>query len=126
MEETIEKSSNIINFPNIRLDTPPQSLEEMKDKIEEYRMNFSWEVSEMSLNNLLSNLCMLGMPSDYLEKEECKPHIYLLFETIRSLYLHSCNIDYDLQEFAKEYYDDLDMEELTEAMESTGEEEFEE
>ena len=106
MEQPTE--DNVIHFPKLRFDSPPQSLEEMKDKIEEYRMGFSWEMSEILLNNVLSELSRVGLPHDYFDREDSKPHIYLLFEAIRSLYLHSCNIDYDLHEFAEEYYKDLD------------------
>jgi DNA-directed RNA polymerase subunit L len=96
---------NVIKFPKIKLDTQnaPQSLEEVYDKIEEYKRDFADEISEILWNLVLSEMSRAGAILDP-NNEEIFPSLLLLLESIKSLYLHSCDIEHPLQDFASEAF----------------------
>lgn len=106
-------ADNVIRFPKIRLDAPPQTLEEVTEKIIEYKKNFTDELSEILWNNVLGELARAGADLD-TNSEELFPSMVLLLETIRSLHLHSSGVYHPLQDFAVECFENDSEEEDSE------------
>ena len=113
--------NNIITFPKMKLDSPPQSPEELAQKLAEYKTSFADDISEFLWNHVLTEMVRSGCRFD-AEAEEYYPSIILLLEAIRSLYLHAQGIEHPLQEFATEFID-LDGEETGEESVDKSEEE---
>lgn len=102
MDETT-KSSNIVQFPNIKLNAPPQSLEEIADQIAEYRIDFSDDISELLTNMVISELLRTGV--NLADKKELVSSIILIQESIKALYLRACGIEHSLHEVADDFFD---------------------
>lgn len=122
-------SNNVIKFPKIKLNSPPQTLEDVSEKIAEYKRNFADELSEMLWNNVLGELARAG--SDLDENIEVLfPSMILLLESIKSLQLHANGVHHPLQDFAQECFeetetdDELEIEVVLDS--SLGEDETEE
>jgi len=113
-------SNNVITFPKMKLDAPPQSPEELAEKLSEYKKSFADDISEFLWNHVLSEMVRSGCRFD-AEAEEYYPSIILMLESIRSLYLHSQGIEHPLQEFAQDFID-LDSEQDDEDVDSEQEE----
>ena len=96
--------NNVITFPKMKLDTPPQSPEELAYKLSEYKKSFANDISEFLWDHVLSEMVRSGCKFE-AEAEKYYPSIILLLESIRSLYLHAQGIDHPLQEFAQEFID---------------------
>lgn len=92
---------NVVQFPKMKLDAPPQSAEELKSKLDEYRISYSEEISEMLWQQVLAELVRSGCRFD----EDIKtyfPSMILILESIRSLHLLTQKIEHPLQDFAKD------------------------
>lgn len=98
-------SNNVIKFPKIKLDFSPQTLEDVSEKIAEYKRNFADELSEMLWNNVLGELARAGSNLDE-NTEELFPSMILLLESIKSLQLHANGVHHPLQDFALECFED--------------------
>ena len=94
--------ADIIKFPKMKLDTPPQSAEELSQKLTEYRMSFSNDVAEQLWNLVLIEMVRSGCQFDE-NTEEYYPSIILVLESIRSLHLEASGIHHPLQDFAQEF-----------------------
>lgn len=112
--------AEIIQFPKIKLDAPPQSLEELSEKLTEYRTSFSNEIAESLWNLVLIQMVRSGCRFEQ-DTEKYYPSIILLLEAIRSLHLQANEIYHPLQDFANEFVEDeeidkemVDIEELLE------------
>ena len=99
--------SNIVKFPNIKLDAPPQSLEEMVEQIVEYRVGFGTEMSEMLTQVVISELQNTGASLIH-HQEEAIPLILMLQELILAIYLLGSGAEHPLQEIAHDLYGDFD------------------
>lgn len=83
----------------MKLDTPPQSPEELVEKITEYKRSFAEDVSEFLWQHVLGELGRSGC--DFQSNpEELYPSIVLVLESIKSLHLHANGIDHPLQKIA--------------------------
>lgn len=96
---------NIIKFPRMKLDTPPQSPEELSEKLIEYKTSFTNDVAEFLWNHVLSEMVRSGCNFEK-DTEEYYPSIILLLESIRSLHLQANGIHHPLQDFAKEFLEE--------------------
>lgn len=88
----------------MKLDTPPQSAEEVAEKIVEYKTSFADEISEILWNHVLGELARSGVDLEN-RAEELFPSMILLLESIRSLHLQANNIEHPLQAFAAEAFE---------------------
>lgn len=98
------ESDNIIKFPKMKLDSPPQSAEELAEKLTEYKKSFAEDISEFLWNHVLTELVRSGCRFD-VEAEEFYPSIILLHEAIKSLHLQANGVYHPLQDFADEFID---------------------
>lgn len=98
------KENNVITFPKMKFDSPPQSPEELAEKLAEYKRSFADDISEFLWNHVLNEMVRSGCRFD-ADAEEYYPSIILLLESIRSLYLQSQGIEHPLQELAQEFVD---------------------
>lgn len=112
--------AEIIQFPKMKLDTPPQSLEELSEKLTEYRTTFSNDIAESIWNLVLIQMVRSGCKFDQ-DIEKYYPSIILVLEAIRSLHLQANEIHHPLQDFANEFVEEegidkemVDIEELLE------------
>lgn len=95
------KLDNIIQFPKMKLDAPPQSPQEVANKLIEYKTNYADEISEILWDHVLGELTRAGC--DFGKNiDEFFPSMVLILESIRSLHLQVNGIDHPLQKFAKE------------------------
>jgi hypothetical protein len=103
--------AEIIKFPKMKLDAPPQSAEELSEKLTEYRTSFSEDISEALWNLVLIEMVRSGCRFE-LNTEEYYPSIILLLEAIKSLHLQASGIHHPLQDFAKDFIveEELDQE----------------
>lgn len=100
----------LITFPQMKLDTPPQSAEELAEKLAEYRTSFSNDVAEQLWNLVLLEMVRSGCRFED-NTEKYFPSIILLLEAIRSLHLHANEIHHPLQDFAKDFVVEEDLDE---------------
>lgn len=100
------KEENVIMFPRNKKNTPPQTLEEIKERAFESRIMHSQEACEKAMDAAIAELFRNGMDVDDTNIEELHPSILLALESLNSLYLHYCEIEHPLQEFAKENFKD--------------------
>jgi len=92
-------SNNIIKFPRMKLDSPPQSAEELAEKISEYKRSFAEDISEFLWQHVLGELARSGCDFQ-TDTDELYPSIILVLEAIKSLHLHSNGIEHPLQKIA--------------------------
>jgi len=96
--------ADIIQFPKMKVDTPPQSPEELRDKLAEFKETYSEEIAEFLWRNILGELVRSGC--DFTkDMERFFPSMVLVLESIKSLHLQSQGIEHELQKFAKECID---------------------
>jgi hypothetical protein len=92
-------SDNVIKFPKMKLDAPPQSPEELAIKINEYKKAFAEDISEFLWGHVIGELARSGC--DFQSNpEELYPSIVLVLEAIKSLHLHANGIEHPLQPLA--------------------------
>lgn len=103
-------TDNIIKFPKMKLDTPPQSPEELAQKLIEYKTSFSEDISEFLWSHVLSEMVRSGCNFGE-DSQEYYPSIILVHEAIKSLHLQANGVHHPLQDFAAEF---IDMEEDSE------------
>ena len=97
-------NNNIIKFPKMKLDSPPQSPEELSQKLIEYKTSFAEDISEFLWQHVLSEMVRAGC-SFGEDSQEYYPSIILLHEAIKSLHLQTSGIHHPLQDFATEFID---------------------
>lgn len=97
-------TNNIINFPKMKLDSPPQTPEDLAKKLEEYKTSFSDDVSEFLWNHVLSEMVRSGCNFEK-DPDSYYPSIILLLESIRSLHLQAQGVHHPLQDFAENFID---------------------
>jgi len=100
----------LITFPKMKLDTPPQSADELAEKLADYRTSFSTDVAEQLWNLVLIEMVRSGCKFDD-NMEEYFPSIILLLEAIKSLHLQTNEIHHTLQDFAKDFVIEEDINE---------------
>ena len=100
-------NDNVVQFPKLKLGAPPQTLEEISEKIAEYKTSFANELSEILWNMVLAEMVRAGCDFEGNE-EELFPSMLLLLESIRSLHLHANGVHHALQDFAQEAFEDME------------------
>ncbi len=96
--------SNVIEFPKIKVDSPPQSPDELEAKIAEYKEEYSNEIAEFIWRQAIGELVRSGC--DFApEIEKHFPSMVLVLESIRSLHLQSQGLHHNLQDFARDCID---------------------
>lgn len=97
-------ANNIIKFPKMKLDSPPQSPEELTQKLIDYKTSFAEDISEFLWGHVLSEMVRAGCGFGE-DSKEYYPSIMLLHEAIKSLHLQTSGIHHPLQDFASEFID---------------------
>lgn len=100
----MKKTENVITFPKEKLNSPPQTLDEISEKIEKYKIDFAEEFSEILADMVLGELYKVGVDFSNIDENEFVPSIKLLLGSIRSLHLKGNNIHYYLQDVAEDLY----------------------
>jgi len=95
--------SNIIEFPKIKVDSPPQSPDELEAKISDFKEEYSNEIAEFLWRNILGELVRSGC--NFTEIQDYFPSMVLVLESIRSLHLQSQGLHHNLQDFARDCID---------------------
>lgn len=102
-------NENIIQFPKLRLDGPPQSMEEVQQQLRAYKESFASDVADLLWQHVINELGRAGCNFDE-DIEKYFPSMVLILEAIRSLHLQTSGIDHPLQQFAIENITIEDME----------------
>ncbi len=92
---------NVIEFPKFKTDGPPQSRAEVDDKVMEYKLSYSEEISEFLWRQCIAELSRSGCDLSK-DMEKYFPSMILILEAIRSLHLQTQDVDHPLQDFAKD------------------------
>lgn len=96
--------ADIIEFPKLKVVTPPQSKEELNAKLKEFKESYSEEIADFLWRNMLGELVRSGCDFSK-DMDRFFPSMVLVLESIRSLHLQSQGIDHPLQEFARDSLD---------------------
>jgi hypothetical protein len=100
-------TNNVIKFPKMKLDAPPQNPEELANKISEYKKAFAEDIAEFLWGHVIGELARSGC--DFQSNpEELYPSIVLVLEAIKSLHLHANGIEHPLQELAASIIEEND------------------
>lgn len=117
-------SDNVIVFPKSHRTTPPKTIEELYQSIEEVRK----EHIEHVLDNVLEHSFQYVMAEGFdVTKDECAKSMGLVIESLRSLLFQTEGYHHELQGVAESIFthddeEDDDSEEGGDASESEGEE----
>ena len=103
---------NVVTFPKLKLNSPPQSAKELAEQIEEFKIGHSDQIAEVIWQYVLAEIVRSGANFDK-ETMDYFPAMVLILESIRSLLLLSNEIHHPLQDFAN---DSIDMEQFSEEM----------
>ena len=103
-EKPTKEVSNIIAFPRVKVDgSPPTSLEELSEKIAEYKTSFAEEISEVLWNMVLGEMARAGCDFDK-DLQKYYPSMVLILESIKSLHLQTNGLHHPLQDVAAESF----------------------
>jgi len=102
-----ETKNNVIEFPKMKMETPPQSPEDLAEKISEYKRSFAEDIAEFLWSHVLGELARSGCDFES-NAEELYPSIVLLLESIKSLHLHANGVHHPLQDLAAESIEEED------------------
>jgi len=103
---------NVITFPKLKLNSPPQSARELAEQIEEFKIGHSDQIAEVIWQYVLAEIVRSGATFDK-DTMHYFPSMVLVLESIRSLLLLTNGIDHELQKFANE---SIDIEQFGEEM----------
>lgn len=99
-----EEKTNIIAFPKVKVDgAPPTSIEELSEKIAEYKTSFAEEISEVLWNLVLGEMARAGCDFDK-DLQKYYPSMVMILESIKSLHLQTNGIHHPLQDIAAESF----------------------
>lgn len=104
--------NNIIEFPNIKIDTPPQSMEEVQEHLRMYKESYASDVADILWQHVINELGRAGCDFEK-DMDSYYPSMVLILESIRSLHLQTSGIEHPLQTFAIEH---ITIEEIDEKM----------
>lgn len=94
--------SNVILFPKVKRDTPPQSIDEVIETVVSSRK----EHVELFLEGILPFI--FTSAADYnldMSKEESVKPVAMFIESFRSALYSSCGLEHVLQEIAEDSFD---------------------
>lgn len=117
--------NNVVEFPKLKKNSPPQSLEEMAEKAAEYKRNYSEDFCEMLHQYVFNEMARDGVDFEQRE-EELFPNVILVMEAISALHLRANGVHHPLQDFADEAFEetitDEKKQEFVESLEDADEE----
>jgi len=91
--------TNVILFPKEKKNSPPQTMEELLEGVEETRR----EQVEYLLDEILSNSFRILYDEGFnLSKDECVNSTAFMIEAFKSAIYHSVGIEHTLQEIANQ------------------------
>lgn len=100
--------SNVVVFPKWKKETPPQSLEELFNQIEETRSeHIQYLVNEEIAPSLIRALYHEGFD---LTTDECEAATNLFVESLKAALYKSSMIDHPLHEVADDFWDFINSE----------------
>ena len=107
----IKGKNNVIQFPRIYSNVP-NSQEEVSEKIRDYKESYANELAEIIWENVLGEMARAGCDFDS-DMEAYFPSMILIFEAIRSLHLATMGEEHQLQVFAANNVEVMDVDEDT-------------
>lgn len=109
--------TNVVAFPKAHKDAPPQSLEEVIERVSENRKEHINHIVDDLGNFFVSRVYEEGFPID---SEECFKDVILVIEAMRSAMFKSIGLDHPMQDMVEnvislgeEPLTDEEIEELT-------------
>tara|TARA_B110000503_G_scaffold74090_1_gene114426 strand:+ start:3048 stop:3398 length:351 start_codon:yes stop_codon:yes gene_type:complete len=106
--------AEIITFPKAKKNSPPQSKEEVDEKVAEFKEDFADQISEMVWRSVIIDMVRSGCDFDE-DPVAYFPAMVLILESIKSLHLLTQGLEHPLQTFADEsinlddYTDEIDI-----------------
>lgn len=108
-------TSNVIVFPNIKRNSPPQSIDEIIEMVTVNRKDHIEYVVEEATNFMFARF---GDEGFNLGEERCAKSWMLMVEAVRSALYKSVKMDHPLHLLADSMFSDEDVVALTELEES--------
>lgn len=99
----VKKKNNVIEFPKEKSIQAPESIEEIQEKLSEYKQNYSSEFSQLLMNKIILEMERDGVNFVY-NQEKLFPSIVLALESINALHLRGNDIHHPLHDFADEAF----------------------
>jgi len=96
-----KKPDNVVQFPNIRLDNPPLTPKDVKQRLTEYKESYSTELAQIIWENVLGEMDRAGCNFDS-NIDKYFPNMILVFESIKALHLLSMDSHHPLHDFARQ------------------------
>ena len=97
--------NNVVEFPKLKKNSPPQTIEEMAEKAAGYKRNYSEDFCEMLHQYVFNEMARDGVDFEQRE-EELFPNVILVMEAISALHLRANEIHHPLQDFADEAFEE--------------------
>jgi hypothetical protein len=95
-------TDNVIRFPKQHRSAPPQSVEEVQERVENIRKEMADEAVGAGMVGLFEALANAGID---LTNEECHLHNALICEAIRAAVYKSLTLNHDFHSMVKEMFD---------------------
>ena len=95
-------TDNIIQFPKAKLNTPPQSLEEMVDSIEKLRRETADEIANSMIPQLIGIFMANGIDAD---QHEYIKDVSMIVESSKSLLYKYYNIEHPFHEMIESVFE---------------------
>lgn len=97
--------SNVIVFPKFKKDSPPQSMEELIEKVEETRKEQIEFVLDESIRNIFEFSYMNGFD---MSDEEYTKNVGLFSEALKSALYKTAGLHHPFQQLAEEICQDIE------------------
>lgn len=96
------KESNIVIFPGLSKNRPPQSLEEICRIVELAKTTRIEEVTEVVIVNLFENLFENAF--DFTERQDTNKDMAFLIEALKSMLCRHDGLDHPFQDVAEKFF----------------------
>lgn len=94
----LESESNVVEFPKLKLRTPPQSIEEMRENIAESQTEMAIDIAYSVIANALLDINRAGFNT--FNKLDSAYDMMFCIEAVKSMILRTCDIEHPFQEIA--------------------------
>jgi hypothetical protein len=94
----LESDSNIVQFPKLKLRTPPQSIEEMRENIAESQTEMAIDIAYAAIANALLYINRAGFNT--FSKIDSAYDMMFCIEAVKSMILRTCDIEHPFQEIS--------------------------
>ena len=96
----LDIEDNVILFPKEKFNSPPQTLEEVKNNVVNNQQTIAIDLAYSIVTDALLQMSHAGFhPFKYLESSH---DMMFCLESIKAMILRTCNIEYPFHEIAKE------------------------